>query len=284
LPDCQPVKICKGHRERTTGISWHPQAYLQQSPEAVNFASGSVDGSVYLWNTINGGEEPLQTLEGHQLRASPFFHPSGRLIGTASFDATWRLWDVETATELLLQEGHSREVMSLAFQHDGALVGSGGMDGFGRIWDLRTGRSIMLLEGHVQSILSMDFSPSGYEIATASDDYSFRLHDLRRLKSSVQLVPAHTSLISAVKFRYQYAQSTQRDSPLDSYYGDFLVSASFDGTAKIWGVGDWKLLRNLAGHQNKIMDMDLSSDGKYIVTASYDRSVKVWTNPIYYEA
>lgn len=50
------------------------------------------------------------------------FHPSGRYVGTASFDTTWRLWDIDTQTELLLQEGHSREVFAIGFQNDGALV------------------------------------------------------------------------------------------------------------------------------------------------------------------
>ena len=33
------------------------------------------------------------------------FHPSGRYVGTTSFDTSWRLWDVESCRELLLQVG-----------------------------------------------------------------------------------------------------------------------------------------------------------------------------------
>lgn len=53
------------------------------------------------------------------------FHPSGAYLGSASFDGTWRLWDVESSKELLVQEGHSKEVYALAFQDDGALAASG---------------------------------------------------------------------------------------------------------------------------------------------------------------
>jgi hypothetical protein len=42
-----------------------------------------------------------------------------------SFDQTWRFWDVEMRAELLLQEGHAREVFALGFQNDGALVATG---------------------------------------------------------------------------------------------------------------------------------------------------------------
>jgi hypothetical protein len=54
-----------------------------------------------------------------------------RHLGTASWDTTWRLWDLETGAALLEQEGHSKEVHALAFQGDGALAASGGIDAIG---------------------------------------------------------------------------------------------------------------------------------------------------------
>lgn len=55
------------------------------------------------------------------------FHPSGNYLGSASYDGTWRLWDVqrEEQAELLVQEGHSKEVYVVQFQDDGALAASG---------------------------------------------------------------------------------------------------------------------------------------------------------------
>ena len=55
----------------------------------------------------------------------------GRHLGTASYDGTWRLWDMERGYCLLEQEGHSRSVYALAFQGDGALAASGGLDAIG---------------------------------------------------------------------------------------------------------------------------------------------------------
>lgn len=71
-------------------------------------------------------ETPLATLRGHVRRVARInFHPSGRYLGSASFDGTWRLWDVNTTQELLLQEGHSKEVYAISFQCDGSLVATG---------------------------------------------------------------------------------------------------------------------------------------------------------------
>lgn len=46
-------------------------------------------------------------------------------VASASYDSSWRLWDVNTQKELLVQEGHSKEVYSVEFQDDGALLASG---------------------------------------------------------------------------------------------------------------------------------------------------------------
>lgn len=93
-----------------------------------------------------------------------------------------------------------------------------GLDAFGRVWDLRTGRCVMFLEGHLGSIYGVDFSPNGYHIASASHDNSCKIWDLRR-RQPVYTIPAHTNLVSDVKY--------QKDG------GNFLVTASYDMTTKV---------------------------------------------------
>ncbi len=71
-------------------------------------------------------DSPLATMKGHEGRVSRVaFHPSGDHVASAGFDTSWRLWDVNTQKEILLQEGHSKEVYSVEFQSDGALLASG---------------------------------------------------------------------------------------------------------------------------------------------------------------
>lgn len=59
--------------------------------------------------------------------------------------------------------------------------------------------------------------------------------------------------------------------------GHYLVSASFDRLAKVWSTKDFKLLKNLAGHEGHVTCCDVSSDGtNSIVTVSQDRTIKLW--------
>lgn len=142
VPACTPISALRGHKDRVGGVAWHPQATISQSQDAVNLVSGGGEGNVNLWSLnrllshsyqlaalvdiLHDSESPLAVLRGHQNRVCRVaFHPSGQYVGSASFDTTWRLWDINTSKELLLQEGHSKEVYSIDFQNDGSLVASG---------------------------------------------------------------------------------------------------------------------------------------------------------------
>ena len=55
-----------------------------------------------------------------------------------------------------------------------------------------------------------------------------------------------------------------------------LLTASFDGTIKIWAARDHRHLRSLAGHSGKVMAADFSPGEQRVVSAGFDRTVKLW--------
>ena len=46
---------------------------------------------------------------------------------------------------------------------------------------------------------------------------------------------------------------------------------------QIWASKTWQPLKTLAGHDGKVMAIDVSPDGTYIASSSYDRTFKLWT-------
>lgn len=177
IPDCKLVQTLRGHDWNTSGIAFRP-GVLKDDKETAAMASSGFDGVVKLWSF--GSEESIADISGHVPNrvARLAFHPSGRFLGTACYDNSWRLWDLEQKQEVLHQEGHSKGVHSIAFQIDGSVCVTGGLDCFGRVWDLRTGRCIMFLDGHLGPIYGVDFSPNGFHIATASGDDSCKVSTL----------------------------------------------------------------------------------------------------------
>ncbi|XP_015585441.1 U4/U6 small nuclear ribonucleoprotein Prp4 isoform X2 [Cephus cinctus] len=268
VPDCTLLRTLEGHTCNVSCIVFHPKATVSEevfgesAGQTCVLASCASDGSVKLWGGGNG-QKPLAEVEGHEPhRVSRIaFHPSGRFLGTCCFDASWRLWDLEQQAEVLHQEGHARAVHCISFQCDGSVTATGGHDSFGRVWDLRTGRCIMFMEGHLKSIFGIDFSPNGFHLATASEDNSCKIWDLRK-RSCIYTIPAHTNLLSDVK--YQRLE------------GQYLVTASYDNTAKIWSNKTWQPLKTLPGHDGKVMSVDVSPDHKFIASTSADRTFKLW--------
>jgi WD40 repeat protein len=57
--------------------------------------------------------------------------------------------------------------------------------------------------------------------------------------------------------------------------GKRIVTASFDGTARLWDAETGALLMMLEGHIDAVVSCVFSPDGKRIVTASYDRTARL---------
>ena len=213
---------------------------------------------------VGGSTKLVHTFAGHQGPVNDCsFHPSGRYVGTASNDYTWRLWDVETGKELLLQDGHIKECTAISFQPDGSLVLTADAAGVALLWDLRSGQQVQVFQGHVKKITSIAFNPNGFQAASGSLDNMVRIWDLRKRKCSYCL-PAHSNLISDLCY---------------SKSGEMLLTSSFDGTIKVWGYRDHQLLRSLSGHLGKVMSCDFSPlDEKHIVSGGFDRTIKLWAH------
>ena len=58
--------------------------------------------------------------------------------------------------------------------------------------------------------------------------------------------------------------------------GKFIVTASWDNTAKIWDATEGKLLSDLKGHTGSLTSAQFSPNGKYIITTSKDSTARIW--------
>lgn len=69
------------------------------------------------------------------------FHPYARLLGSASYDETARLWDADSGALVRTLQGDTR-VPAIAFSPDGRRLVGGSHTETVRIWDIETGQVV----------------------------------------------------------------------------------------------------------------------------------------------
>lgn len=250
---CNIYKVDVSRNTDEMDISTHNNNIKNQSSHNQSSASSSISINHTLIQQLHGHQQGISSCE---------FHPSGRYIGTSSYDYTWHLYDVETGSELLLQDGHSKECATINFQHDGALVSTSDYAGVVLVWDLRSGQQVQSFQGHVKKITSTCFHPNGFQIVSGGTDNTARIWDLRKRKCAY-VIPAHLNILSDLSL---------------SASGELLATSSFDGTIKVWGMRDYRLLQTLKGHEGKVMSCDFSCDEKHLVSAGFDKTIKMWSH------
>ncbi|MBK9262119.1 MAG: protein kinase [Polyangiaceae bacterium] len=234
------------------------------SRTARRIAVGFDDGTIQLWS--KGGRTPIE-VRGHssEIRHLLLSDERERLVAWA-VDGSTRIWNLQSLpmkqsreTPLMLPR---HEATTMTMNADGRMLmtTSPGVPGMTRAWDLST-QDVSVLRTKDGSDACGHSSPDGKWAFTCSIHGSARAWPLD--SPSTTLAFGHSAPIWAGKRQ-----------------GNRLATASQDGTARIWQIGERGELRETAVYSSapatRVWTAVFSPGGEWLATGSNDGKARVW--------
>lgn len=152
---------------------------LDVSPDDLLLASGSQDKTAKLFHihhtkskSGSGGElKLLGVLKGHKRGIWDVkFHPSEKMLATASGDKTIKIWSIAELTCLKTLEEHTNSVLRINFLSRGIQLASSASDGLVKLWNLDEERCIATLDNHEDKVWALCISTDEKKIVSGAGD------------------------------------------------------------------------------------------------------------------
>jgi periodic tryptophan protein 2 len=173
------------------------------------------------------------------------------------------VWEWQSESYILKQQGHFDSMNALTYSPDGQRIITTSDDGKIKVWDIESGFCIVTFTEHTSGVTACEFAKKGNVLFTSSLDGSIRAWDLIRYRN-FRTFTAPT--------RLSFSCMTVDPS------GEVVAAGSLDSfDIHIWSVQTGQLLDQLSGHEGPVSSLVFAPNGGTLVSGSWDRTARIWS-------
>ncbi len=250
-----------------------PITAMEYSPDGSQLAVGRF-GSVTLQDAES--QKSIRVLEVPDGKVNAVhFSPDGKTLvaatGVTGLRGVAIIFDVSSGKEVtrLGADAHRDILFDAEFSPDGSQLATAGYDRIIRLWEVSSGKYLRKFPSHNGAVYDLAFSPDGKVLASASGDSTCKIWHVESGNRFDTL-----SQPQGGQFGIDFTPD-----------GKFLVGIGADNRIRLWRFLSREtprinpVVEARFGHEDAIVEMALSRDGKTLITASADRAMKRWGLP-----
>jgi WD40 repeat protein len=231
---------------------------LLVTPDGKTLIKGKFGSKVKQWDIASG--KGVMEFVGHQKAVLCFdLSKDGKRLVTGGGDGRIIYWDVAKGDTIKTIRARREPILDIHFNSDETKVAASSWDARMITWDLSTGKSINFFDFENNSALNILWSQNDLYLF-AGQGKDLKMYELDS-KTAVRDFVGNSDVVSSLRL---------------SADGQKLLSASWDGSIRLWNVGTGLMERKFSDHRGAVHVAIFGNEGKTIFSAGADRTIRVW--------
>lgn len=258
------------------GLTYDPNSYwdsyiakyiryknnLLLSPDNKTLLKGKFGNKLKRWDIASGKTE--MEYVGHEKAALCYqYSRDGKKLLTGGGDGKIILWNVEKGDTLLTIKSYDDPIFDIHFSSDETQIISSSWDGTLKIHAAANGKRLHYFKLEEGSAYQSSFSRNDLYVFTATLKEGTDRLQMREIdtKKVIRTFEGHTDVISSLQL---------------SKDGKRLLTASWDGSIRLWDIATGLTEKKLVGHQGAVHAAIYNLSESNIFSAGADRVIRKW--------